>query len=272
MTKNLESKTEHILYIVTNARYGSIFGDRNEFNRTLEIFRKLPSVSPISLEGEYYQKDYIYGMYPELGGAIQYFYGKVSPYLNKLQLIPDETLRKYAAETIKKFKLKDSYDFVKEPNESQIARLNARIFPKEKKELVKFASELLREMGVALMNTSKDCRVVFKFMKQFDAIERIVSGKISRAEAKKFINIPGVMQGLELLKLVDLGIIDRKLRILDWHAFCKSSVLKKFDIGNGKKYNLSVALVVQKHRHKTPLGKFLSMLSGKGMDDKKEKR
>lgn len=267
MIKNSESKTEHILYIVTNARYENTFGDQGAFNKSLEVFRKLPSVSPISLEGEYYQADYICGMYPELEKAIRYFYGKVSPSLRKLRLIPDETLRKYATETIKKFKLKDSYDFSGEPDAYQMARLNARIFPKEKKELEKFAPELLKEMGLALINTSKDCRVVFNFMKQFDAIKRIVSGKISREEAKGFINIPGVKQGLALLELVDQGIIDKKLHILDWRTFCRSSVIRKFDVGNGKKYNLSVAMVVQKHKHKTPLGRFLSMLSGKGMSD-----
>ena len=244
-------KTEYILYIATNARYGCSFDDAKDFNKALDVFSGFPNLSPLSLEGEAYQTDYISGMYPELESAIQYFFGKVYPSLSKGKLIPDETLRRYANDTIKKFKLQSGYDLDKAPNNVQLARLNDRMFLKQKKDLEKFAPEFLKELGLATIEISKDFRIVHKFMCYFDVIERILSGEISKDNAKEFMDIPGVEQGLTLLSLVEQNIIDKNLHILDWDRLCQSPQIAEFEVVKGKKYNFAVVLNKQRKQQKS---------------------
>ena len=236
--ENFTSRTDHILYIVTNTRYGSSFNDAEEFGKSLDIFKKLPSLSPLGLYGEYYQEDYVCGMYPEFEPALKEFFNKVYPDPDNKKALPDNILKGYAHQTMLKFGLNSSYDFSKEPDAEQLERLNERIMPKQIKDMDNFAPEVLREMGIALLKTSKDFRVVHYFMKCFSAIQRIASGEIEKEEAKNYTDIKGVIEGLSMLELVEQGIIDKDLHIVDMEGLCKSKQIQNFEI-NGKKYNLA---------------------------------
>ncbi len=266
MTKtDFESKTEHILYIVTNARYHSGYNDGQEFDKSLDLFAKLPTLSPLGLLGETYQQDYAFGMYPELEDAVKYFGQKVSPSLNKGLLLTDDVLHGFAEETIKKFGLKKGYNFSREPNPEQLTRLNHRIFPKLIRDMRELAPEFLMEMGIALSRTVNDFRLVYKFMDCFSYIGRILSGEISKKDAQQFLSLKGVPLGLSMLELVENGIIDKDLHILDPKRLCQSKQVKEFEF-DGKKYNLSPAL--QGHyseSKKTPKtsGGFLNLISKK---------
>ena len=238
LENNFESKTSHILYIVTNARYHRSFNDGEEFDESLDVFAALPALSPLGLVGENYQQDYVAGMYPELESAIKYFSQKVLPSLRKEQLIPDEILREYADETIKKFGLISGYNFSKEPNAEQLSRINERIIPKQIKDMQKLAPEFLKEVGIAFSKNTNDFRLVHKFMRCFGYIERILSGKISKDYAQKFLDVEGVPLGLSMLELVEQGIIDKNLHILDPKRLSQSKHVKEFEF-EGKKYDLS---------------------------------
>ena len=240
MTERTYSNTRHILYIATNARYNSEFGDAAEFNKTLDIFKKLPSLSPLGLQGESYKNDYIVGMYPEFDGAIEYFRNKVYPDPNNKKVLPGILLKKYADETIKKFGLKDSYDFSQEPNAEQLARLNTSMIPKQIKDMNNLAPEFLKQMGVALAETSKDFRVVHEFMGCFNQMEAVLSGRISKEHAREFTDIKGVKMGLDFSELVDQRIIDEDLNILDAARLSQFPKIKEFTFV-GKSYDLSRA-------------------------------
>ena len=239
--ENFFSRTDHILYIVTNARYGSSFNDADEFKKSLNLFKKLPSLSPLGLDGEHYQRDYVCGMYPEFEPALGEFFNKVYPDPDNKKVLPDNILKGYAHQTMLKFGLKSSYDFSKEPDVEQLARLNERIMPKQIKDMNNFAPEVLREMGIALLKTSKDFRVVHDFMDRFDVIKDVVSGEIEEERAKNYTDIKGVPEGLSMLELVDKGIIDKDLHIVDIEGLCQSKQIQNFEI-NGKKYNLAEAI------------------------------
>ena len=68
MTDNkFEARTDHILYIVANARYDCYRGDSDCFNKTIDILNS--KIHDLSLRGAYYLPEYIAGMYPEFDEA-----------------------------------------------------------------------------------------------------------------------------------------------------------------------------------------------------------
>lgn len=245
MTDNkFEARTDHILYIVANARYDCYRGDSDCFNKTIDILNS--KIHDLSLRGAYYLPEYIAGMYPEFDGALKYFSQKASARQKENHgPIPGAMLSVLARETILKFKLNNSYDVAAEPSAEQLKRLNSRIMPEQKKDMNEYGSPVLKDMAVALMETGKDFRPVHSFIDSFKNINRVLSGQTDKQTAEKHTDIEGVSFGLQLLKLKEQGIINNELEIADLERFCADKSVTQFSV-NGKTYNLSAALKAQK--------------------------
>ena len=243
------SKTEHILYIYSNACYQFGKGDAEEFQRTLSLIN---SYRPISFYCNVnYSDDYIIGMYPEFKGALEEFASPIKEEVKRIKasperqsrykgspIFPDEMLADMAAKIIKKYNLKESYDFSTPPTKEQMERLNHSFLPKQKYQMKEELSPALFHIGMALAEKCRDFRLVLKFNESADNAQRVASGSIEKEYAQKFMDIEGVPLGLDLLELREKGILDEELNIKDMDAFMKSKVMTKFKF-EGKTYNLT---------------------------------
>lgn len=244
------SKTEHILYICYNTRYHGGKGDMNEFERTIPLINVY---EPVSLEsGEHYTPDYIAGMYPEFEKALNTF-AKLADerykeararceregLANTPMYFSDEELAEVSSAIIKKFKLKDKYDFSSPPTKEQLERISHRILPKQKRELKNVFTPAIFHIGIAFAEKCKDSRLVHKFMiASRNTTEVVATGRVDKETAKKYKDLKGVPLGLELLALREEGILDKDLNIKDMDKFMHSKVMTAFKF-EGKTYNLS---------------------------------
>lgn len=233
-------KTEHLLYIYANTQYDCSEGDSAEFNKALKTLNeKIKNPSPQgTLDGENYLGAYISGMYPEFEKAVVFFQEEVEKYMHSNCKMTDILMKSKANSTIKKFRLKPEYDFDCEPNAEQKQRINAFIRPKQRNDLVKYAPEFIKDIGLALMECSKDYLPVHSFIDKIKVITNIVSGKYPEELVRKKQDIKGVKEGLEFLSLKKQGLINDNLQITDIDGFCASEIVKKFSI-DGKVYDLS---------------------------------
>lgn len=233
-------KTEHLLYIYANTQYNCSEGDNIEFNKALKtLYEKITNPSPMgTLDGENYLGAYISGMYPEFEKAITFFQKEVEKYMHSNCKMTDILMKSKANSTIQKFQLKHEYDFDCEPNAEQQRRINALVRPKQKNDLIKYAPEFLKDIGLALMECSKDYLPVHSFIDEIKVIKNIVSGKYPEKLVRENQNIKGAKEGLEFLSLKKRGLINDNLQITDIDSFCASEIVKKFPV-DGKVYDLS---------------------------------
>jgi len=243
------SKTEHILYIYSNACYKCKKGDAEDFQRTLSLIN---SYCPVSFTSKiHYNGDYIIGMYPEFKDALEDFATPIIKEAKRITaspeqqsrykdaaIFPDEILEQMAKETIKKFNLKESYDFSSPPTKEQLERLNHRFLPKQKQQMKEELPSALFHIGMMFAEKCKDFRLVLEFIENADNIEGVASGRIKKEQAQKFIDIEGVPLGLKLSALRENGILDEDLNIKDMDTFMRSKAITEFEFG-GKTYNLN---------------------------------
>ena len=233
-------KTEHLLYIYANTQYDCSEGDSAEFNKALKTLNeKIKNPSPQgTLDGENYLGAYISGMYPEFEKAVVFFQEEVGKYMHSNCKMTDILMKSKAISTIKKFGLKREYNFDCEPNAEQQHRINALIRPKQKNDLTKYAPEFLKDVGVALMECSKDYLPVHSFIDKIKVITNTVSGKYPEKLVRENQDVDGAKEALEFLSLKKQGLINDNLQITDIDGFCNSEIVKNFPI-NGKVYDLS---------------------------------
>lgn len=244
------SKTEHILYICYNTRYHGGKGDMNEFERTIPLINVYEPTSLLS--GEHYTPDYIAGMYPELENALKDYKKQIQEKAREARarrereglantplFFSDKELAEISSAVIKKYNLKDRYDFSSPPTKEQQERINHRLLPKQKRELKKIYTPTIFHIGMALAEKCKDSRLIHKFMYMVrGSTEAIATGEIDKKTALEHMNIEGVPLGLDLLELREKGILDKDLNIKDMDKFMHSKVMTAFKF-EGKTYNLS---------------------------------
>ncbi|MBR1600054.1 MAG: hypothetical protein IJ677_00590 [Alphaproteobacteria bacterium] len=177
-------------------------------------------------------------MYPEFEKAVIFFQEEVEKYMHSNCKMTDLLMKAKANSTMRKFGLKREYDFDCEPNIEQQRRINALIRPKQKNDLIKYAPEFLKDIGLALMDCSKDYLPVHSFIDKIKVVKNIVSEKYPEKLVRENQNIKGAKEGLEFLSLKKQGLINDDLQITDIDAFCSSEIVKNFPIDN-KVYDLS---------------------------------
>jgi len=236
-------KTEHILYIYSNTKYHSSGNDLIEFDAAVKKLNdKISSPSPLgNLDGGEYMGAYIAGMYPETAKAINFFQDEIAKYQESNYKITDTLMKSRAISTIKKFGLQFEYDFDCEPNAEQQKRINILVRQKQKSDLTEYAPAFLRDVGLALMNSTKDYHPVHKLIEKMKVINNIVSGIYNEDAVRKNLDINGATEGLEFLALKKQGILNDKLEIADIDRFCNAKIVKEFQV-DGKVYDLSESL------------------------------
>lgn len=237
MTEN-SVKTEYILYLVANSRYGCSENDAQEFKEALDNYTEIPA--SLALTGEHYRLDYINGMFPELKDALQYYTGLIYPEGKEKKVHPDEVQISLAHKTMQRYNLKPSYDLFATPNAEQMERINKAFFPKIKKDLKEYP-EVFKKITAAFGITSHDSIAAFHLVGTFDTAVAVASKEIEKERALKFTDLPGVPLGLEILELRERGILDDELKIKDAEAFASSKLITQFKFRD-KTYDLGPAI------------------------------
>ncbi len=187
----------------------------------------------------------IFGMYPELKGACDFFNASLNNALKSNEKLSDENLLQIEKNTIKKYNLPESY-FIGSANKDQQQRIDVNLASAMNKYVNASIKELYPAVQViahALKDTlSANKTLEYDFVKHMKFVDMCLHYEENFYKNK---SIPPQEISHTVEQLFDMkkkGLLDKDFQILDYEAFKESPLLKSLPY-QGKKHNIVANLM-----------------------------
>ena len=209
------------------------------------------AIKDLSGGANFHFKDFhravIFGMYPELKNACNYFDVSIKQAHQKKEKLSDEDITKIENDTINKYDLAGSY-FIGQVTEEQQKRINVNLISAMDRyvntEIKRFAP-IVQVLAHALKNTLSGNEIIgHDFVNYFDFVDACTRDE-NRFLERKSIPPKDVSKTAEqIFDLQHKGVLDKDLKIINYIAFKESSLVKNLSY-KGNEYNLSHNLMPQ---------------------------
>ena len=195
----------------------------------------------------YFHRAVIFGMYPELRDACNYFDVSMKQAIQKKEKLSDDDVAKIENDTINKYDLAGSY-FIAQSTEEQQKRINVNLISAMNRYVnteIKQYAPAVQVLAQALKTTlPENENIGHDFVNYFEFVDICIRDE-NRFLKNKSIPSKDVTETAE--KLFDLqhqGVLDKDFKITDYVAFKESSLVKTLSY-KGKEYNVSQSLMPQ---------------------------
>lgn len=208
-------------------------------------------IKELSGNANHHFKDFhravIFGMYPELRDACNYFNDLAVQAAERKVKLSDAEITKIENDTINKYNLAESY-FIAEVTAEQQKRIDANLISAMDKYVnteIKQYAPVVQVMAQALKNTlPKNEPVEHDFVNYFQLVDTCIRNE-ERFIRNKSIAPKNVSETAEqLFDMQHKGVLDEDFKINDYKTFKESPLLKNLSY-KGKEYSVSHNLMPQ---------------------------
>lgn len=193
-----------------------------------------------------FHKAAIYGMYPEIKPACEYFSNMLSEHFKKSEKISHDEAKQIEQKTINQFKLKSTYSFLDKKTKEQEQRVDMEL-KKATNEYVdsefKRYSPVVQILGQALRQDAQDSFKLVSDMRFLDLSLKLGKEEYAEISRQEYSSCSEQFEMVDkAFNLQDKGVIDADLKVNDWNKFKQSDLVQGISY-DGKKYNLAPKLM-----------------------------